>query len=388
MATGDGHLQHRAPPGGGASASACSTSSTAERPTPPSPRSAPTIKRRIYTTSRNGVYTFNPATLIAGTANEPGHPVAAPTRRSLPSGLHGPRQPRRGAGPAARRADRYPPNVHAGFHDRKTVDQCWLDDLQTRVQGLPRHATSRRRARAPTSNTKMQAARREARDDHPGLHGGGDARCPRRPAAQAHGGQRSGPAPAGLLLQGARLDPRRLRARDGGRRDPAGLQPSRTATPYVAEYRLFRDGPRDSDRQEPRRRRGTQIRQGFGLRTPDDDNTVAGGSTDTRTRLKPVMTVVYAPANDMLHAFRAGPCCSPAPAHPLHADTASATETRRRGAVGLRALRPARDALRLRAAQRAAGTGANHVYMLARGVRFADMFVRPGALTRPSPSAA
>ena len=32
---------------------------------------------------------------------------------------------------------------------------------------------------------------------------------------------------------------------------------------------------------------------------------------DTRTNLKPVMTVVYAPANDMLHAFRAGPNVSP-----------------------------------------------------------------------------
>ncbi len=83
------------------------------------------------------------------------------------------------------------------------------------------------------------------------------------------------------------------------------------ATPYMAEYKLYRDGTRDANGKnvDPA---GNQIRQGFGLTQPDDDKTAASGVARHPHRVKPAMTVIYAPANDMLHAFRAGPNCSPA----------------------------------------------------------------------------
>jgi hypothetical protein len=50
-----------------------------------------------------------------------------------------------------------------------------------------------------------------------------------------------------------------------------------------------------------------QSKAGFGLRTPDG----TAASPRTELNLKPVMTVVYVPSNDMLHAFRAGPTFAP-----------------------------------------------------------------------------
>src|SRR5262249_37332256 len=59
---------------------------------------------------------------------------------------------------------------------------------------------------------------------------------------------------------------------------------------------------------------GTLIPAGFGLRNPDGDRNGLDPNTglpkaqpDTRTNLKPVMTVLYVGTNSALHAFRAGP---------------------------------------------------------------------------------
>ena len=148
---------------------------------------------------------------------------------------------------------------------------------------------------------------------------------------------------------------------------------------YVEEYQLLTKGPRNAAGKNTDTA-GLQLKQGFGLRTPDDDNTAGSGplAIDTRSALKPVMTVVYAPANDMLHAFRAGPCYSPST---TAATPASAPPPPRAVARSCGASCPSTccTRIRLRAANQPQ-TRDNHVYMLARGMRLTDVFV-PGAMT-------
>lgn len=70
---------------------------------------------------------------------------------------------------------------------------------------------------------------------------------------------------------------------------------------HVPEFLLYRDGRRDLSGQGI-----DEISKGFGLRNPDIDDAIP----EPEIALKPVMTVVYLGANDMLHAFRAGPECA------------------------------------------------------------------------------
>jgi hypothetical protein len=140
----------------------------------------------------------------------------------------------------------------------------------------------------------------------------------------------------------------------------------------VPEYRLYRDGP---SAVTNRPNDDTMIKRGFGLRNPDDDTPVpplAAGAPDGRRALKPVMTVAYAPANDMLHAFRAGPCYSPSDT-PAACYGSSVTEN---GGEELWGFVPydQLEVLRLRLANDPQGRD-NHVFSLARGVRFSDIFV-------------
>ena len=70
---------------------------------------------------------------------------------------------------------------------------------------------------------------------------------------------------------------------------------------HVPEFLLYRDGRRDLSGQGI-----DEINKGLGLRNPDIDDQ----NPQSEITLKPVMTVVYLAANDMLHAFRAGPECA------------------------------------------------------------------------------
>jgi hypothetical protein len=137
------------------------------------------------------------------------------------------------------------------------------------------------------------------------------------------------------------------------------------ATPWVTEYQLFRDGDGTA-----RSNSDGMLRQGYGLRNPDSDASAVGN--DSRNNLKPVMTVVYSPANDMLHAFRAGPCFSPSTS-PANCSGSSTTED---GGEELWGFVPFDQlgALGLRFINEPQGRD-NHVFMLARGVRFSDVFV-------------
>ena len=83
---------------------------------------------------------------------------------------------------------------------------------------------------------------------------------------------------------------------------PAVVTPPLRSTPdkHPAEFVLFRDGRRDQNHEGI-----NEVDLGFGLRNPDFDDS----SPQSKLTLKPIMTVIYIGAQDMLHAFRAGPNC-------------------------------------------------------------------------------
>ena len=141
---------------------------------------------------------------------------------------------------------------------------------------------------------------------------------------------------------------------------------------HTDEYVLYRDGGTDSSGAKTD---GTF--QGFGLRNPDkDDTTCPPGptcTTDSRTNLKPQMTVAYVGSNDMLHAFRAG-CSSPATMGNCYAATGDAGQELW-GLVPYDQLGKLGSRLRNRPARRSP-----HDYMISTGLRFGTVFV-PGPLT-------
>ncbi len=308
--------------------------------------SAAKIKRRIYTNSNNGVYSFSPATLIAGIADGrkslwPPEPGYAPTDYGAQGIL----------------------DVQLGLPDDGVADPATeftnLQDLYQACLGtnLPAECGG-----AQPALTRMRAARKEARDMIFAFMAGA------APVAADTGWARTtasvAEAPAGSILFTARD----WLLGDSEMATPAVISPpsSEAPEPYLHEYELFRDGPRDDLNRNPDSG-GEQIKEGFGLTNPDQDS-IANPST--RPHLRPVMTVAYLPANDMLHAFRAGPNCSP--------DSASCDQ---RGGEELWGFVPYDEirALSLRFANDPQGRD-NHVFMLARGIRFGDVFV-PGALT-------
>jgi hypothetical protein len=341
------------------------------------------IKRRIYTTSGNGVFPYTVAKLIDGTATDnatsTGRVALWPptTPGLLPSSL------------TDNSAQNYdgalglPPDAPTGFPPnpvdpkcdpadtrpiatpKKAYDVCWLEWLQDRFQAcrgsnLPSACTD------SSITVKLAAARREAREIALAFLAGAAT----VPDPVVTGLKRTN---ASSLLYTARswiLGDSEL-ATAAVVTPPLPAEP--TATPYLDEYRLFRDGPR-SGGSNPERSAAApvQVKMGFGLTNPDNDGSVAGSVVDTQAGLKPVMTVLYAPANDMLHAFRAGPCDTPALTVPC--DETGGEELW--GFVPYDQL----HTVLLRAAHEPQGRG-NHVYSLARGVRFSDVFV-PGAYSR------
>jgi hypothetical protein len=330
------------------------------------------IKRRIYTTSWNGVYTFTPATLMAGTVTErvtlwpprvdiTPHDYSSAGFFDIAMGL------------PADTPTANPAGVAADFCGTKTPDQCWFAALQKDYKAclgsnLPAACTD------PGDNVKMRAARKEARDIIFAFMAGAT------PVPEGAGLKRTTRSFQGSPANSILYKAREWILADSEMATAAVVTPPSLsepeATPYVAEYKLYRDGTRDANGKnvDPG---GDQIRQGFGLTQPDDDKTVASGTPDTRQAVKPVMTVVYAPANDMLHAFRAGPCYSPS----TTAANCLAGSSPESGGEELWGFIPydQLEAVRLRAANEPQGR-ANHVFMLGRGVRFADVFV-PGAMT-------
>jgi hypothetical protein len=167
------------------------------------------------------------------------------------------------------------------------------------------------------------------------------------------------------------------------------------ATTWQTEYTLYRDGPRthtnatkEPDGENPGG--SALIRSGFGLRNPDADgnNTVAGSvqgrifyNDDARLTLKPVMSVLYAGTNSALHAFRAGPSVKTVV---TTACTPSATVDC--GGEELWAFVPYDQLGKLNSRYLNNPQKRDpHDYMMARGIRFSDVFVpNPGTASNPS----
>ncbi|HVR72198.1 MAG TPA: hypothetical protein VMT87_15245 [Vicinamibacteria bacterium] len=152
---------------------------------------------------------------------------------------------------------------------------------------------------------------------------------------------------------------------------PAVVTPPLQGNPetHVAEYKLYRDGPRATGDIA-----ANGIANGFGLRNPDVDANTPATGPDTRTTLKPVMSVVYHGANDMLHAFRAGPCQSLGSAGSC---TGGASET---GGEELWAYVPYDQLGKLRERLKPQARDP-HTYVIAAPVRVSDIFV-PGSFSR------
>jgi hypothetical protein len=149
---------------------------------------------------------------------------------------------------------------------------------------------------------------------------------------------------------------------------PAVVGPPPVEPPmrHATEYDLFVTGPRVGGVAQD------MISAGFGLRDPDKDSTI--DANDPRANLKPVMSVVYHAANDMLHAFRAGPC------FPNPTGSSCLDNTNEAGGEELWGFVPY-DLLGNLRKLVVPQTRADHTFMLATPIRFTQAFV-PGTWSR------
>jgi hypothetical protein len=135
-----------------------------------------------------------------------------------------------------------------------------------------------------------------------------------------------------------------------------------TTAVHGPEYTLYRDGARSATRTAVN---GTLL--GFGLRNPDTDGQASSKGDPT---LKPVMSVVYHGTNMMLHAFRAGPC--PASVSSCGGET---------GGEELWAFVPYDQLGKLYTRMVQGQSRTKPIYVVAAPVRFADVFV-PGSFNK------
>ncbi|HXY40849.1 MAG TPA: hypothetical protein VEQ10_14355, partial [Vicinamibacteria bacterium] len=231
--------------------------------------SAALIKRRIYTTSGNGVFTATGRTPVAlWPPTTSGAGAVAPASDTTAGGVDGPLGIV-GTGDATEFA-----NLQA------TYGACLGSPLVTACSG--------------TVAQQVARARREAREQILAFTAGAvkalDANAnPLRSSASGSTGEILYQPRSGSLIAETTLA------------TPAVITPpvQNATNAHNTEYVEFRDGPRNGANAV------NGIDYGFGLRNPDYDGTTASANNNA---LKPVMTVVYLPTNQMLHAFRAGSC--------------------------------------------------------------------------------
>ncbi len=248
------------------------------------------IKRRIFTSNRNGVFprtetgSADPAQYDSATTA--GRNVVAmwpPNQSNLTSGIG--------------QIDDPSAAVSSPIDGALGISALTFTDLQTEF-GACTASTSGGPAPAACGVVATQTgqARKEARQILMAyLAGatpvkGNDGKPLRTVAAE--------PAPNQLLFEA-----RPWLLLDGTLAAPAVVSPPLRFPPstHIAEFLLYRDGRRDAGGQGI-----PEVSKGYGLRNPDFDDK----DPETKPTLKPVMSVVYVAANDMLHAFRAGPSCA------------------------------------------------------------------------------
>jgi hypothetical protein len=364
------------------------------------------IKRRIYTTSQNGVFGPTIDNLLLG---------QSPFRIALwPPQVISPLS----VAPQDDTSDALfdvalglPPNSTPGANQAAAFNTLQSSYHACLGSPLPVACTG-------TTMTQMQRARREAREMLLAFIAGAQfvsdsSGNPKRALATL--------APdytAGDIIYAARTSI----VAESTLATPAVIGPVQQeepiATNWVPEYRLYRDGPRcpsPTSSCSPVLNGGTSgynpdtgnlILAGFGLRNPDADQTgltVTGqpkNTPDSRTNLKPVMTVLYAGTNAGLHAFRAGPNTFSGPGPSFTPVTPPAvpvipnsnppvctpSATVECGGEELWAFVPFDQLNKLQ------GRYLNnpqkrspHDYMIARAIRFTDLFVPdPGTAANPS----
>jgi len=310
------------------------------------------IKRRIFTTRANGVFQYDPADF--GTA-------FAPEGAQCPVPLWPPAQTTSLGGgcpallnPVAPQDDTTP-----GLFDEELGLNVSFPQLQSRYGaclGSP----------LPTACSdpalQLGRAKREAREMILAWTAGAKAEGDGIPTRVT-----SGPSLGNILYRA-----RSWALAESTLGVPAVVPPPLEARPlaHTAEYLTFRDGLRNS---------GGAIAAdgafgGFGLRNPDRDAAVPTGNangTGSNGVYEPLMSTVYHAANDMLHAFRGGPCpgntCSLGAGH---------NET---GGEELWGFVPFDQLEKL--PERMQGQGrTQHTFLMASSVRFSDVFV-PGDWT-------
>ena len=252
--------------------------------------SSAAIKRRIYTTGRNGVFTttvdnLTDVNFVRGTGQN-----GTDRRRVL-----------------------WPPETfvtNGSLDGPLGIASLTITQLQATpyfaCMGTPLLAAG---CGSGTAATKLTAARKEAREMILAYLAGAEVErdnvgFPLRITTAA----------AGQAVGDIRYKVRSWPLNESTLSTPAVVAPPLLAEPglAVAEYTLFRDGAKNTVTQKL----ADAVEQGFGLRNPDRDSTatIPAGSTthgvDTRATQKPPMTTVFVGANDMLHAFRAGPNCA------------------------------------------------------------------------------
>jgi hypothetical protein len=312
---------------------------TVRGPSPTAPLFSPggsRIQRRIFTSGRNGVFPYG----ADGSASLSQQPVPL-----------------------------WPPNDAVAPRDDTTagsldaalgIDALTFAELRSQFGACAGLAGSLPAACTAAEPLRTQRARREAREMILAYTAGADV------VQTTAGLPQRGPGAAFNVLYRARswILPESTLA------VPAVITPPLESRPQIhtAEYQLFRDGARTlagvATSSCPLGA-GTCVDQGFGLRNPDKDGTPASKAA---ADLKPVMSVVYHAANDMLHAFRAGPrVCTAAGACPAAATEESGGEELW-GFVPFDQLDKLKE--RMKAQDRA-----GHAYVIASSVRFVDVFV-------------
>jgi hypothetical protein len=311
------------------------------------------IKRRIYTTTRNGVFLGGTDAQNVNNLTTPRYQPAEQVPIWPPSATVHP----------APSGSGYPAGVLDGplglLGLPTQTDTQKFDALRTEF-GACEPVTSHTDCGTTTGTPqrRLQRARWEARQMVLAHAAGADV-------------ARTGTTPlrtSGFLLfrkRGSLLAESTLAA-------PAVVTPPLEGLPaaHQNEYKLFRNGPRTvSDVAS------NGIANGFGLRNPDLDANAPPSGPDTRTTLKPVMSVVYHGSNHMLHAFRAGPQSMSPPA-----TSCTPSATNECGGEELWAFVPYDQLGKLRERMRPQARDP-HTYMIAAPVRFADVFV-PGSWSR------
>jgi hypothetical protein len=346
------------------------------------------IRRRIFTTSQNGVFGPTVDQLIAGQSP---FRVALwpPQTSSVPRAV----APANDTGEGLFDAE-----LGLPLDTATPIDSNFLN-LRTKFKAcmgtnLPANCPAMTQTSGFTL-AQMQRARREARETVLAFLAGAafapDATGnPKRVAATS----------GGYIAKDVLYAPSTAILAESTVATPAVIGPPQEEQPegtvWKPEYLLYRDGPRDhtNPAKEPdgvSAFTAGMVRSGFGLRNPDRDaNNTSIGTVQGRVfyandarPIKPVMSVLYAGSNLALHAFRAG--TNVATTITTACNDASPFDATDCGGEELWAFVPYDQLAKIQSRYVNNPQKRDpHDYVIARAIRFSDIFVpTPGTAVDP-----